>query len=87
MEIESLLPEAGRLTVERLRIEPTGILLELRCTDVSAQCPDCKCSSRRVHSRYPRSIDDLPWRGQGNRIFPTEYLILTRRGGAPALLI
>jgi transposase len=63
MDVESLLPEAGRLMVERLRIEPTGILMELRCIDFSAQCPDCKCPSRRVHSKYPRSIDDLPWRG------------------------
>jgi transposase len=63
MEIESLLPEAGRLMVERLRIEPAGILMELRCTDVSARCPDCQCPSRRIHSRYSRTIDDLPWRG------------------------
>ena len=63
MEIESLLPEAGRLMVERLRIDPVGILIELRCRDVSAQCPECKSLSRRLHSKYLRIIDDLPWRG------------------------
>ncbi len=62
MRIESLLPEAGRLVVERLSIEPAGILMELRCRDVSSQCPACKCPSRRVHGKYLRTIDDLPWR-------------------------
>jgi transposase len=37
--------------------------MELRCTDLSVPCPDCNCPSRRVHSRYPRTINDLPWRG------------------------
>jgi hypothetical protein len=36
MEVEALLPEPGRLAVERLRIERKRILLELRCTDVAA---------------------------------------------------
>ncbi len=62
MDVESLLPEAGRLVVERLSIEPAGILMELRCRDVSSQCPACKCPSRRVHSKYLRTIGDLPWR-------------------------
>jgi len=63
MEVEALLPEAGRLTVERLRIEPLGILLELRCTDAAMPCPSCQSLSERVHSRYVRTLGDLPWRG------------------------
>lgn len=63
MEVGSLSPEPGRLAVERLRVGPTEVLLELRCTDVAARCPDCRACSRRVHSRYVRTLRDLPWRG------------------------
>lgn len=63
MQIEALLPEAGRLAVQRIRIEPAKILLELRCTDDAVLCPDCQCPARRGHSRYIRMINDLPWRG------------------------
>ena len=29
----------------------------------SARCPLCGSSSKRVHSRYARTVSDLPWRG------------------------
>ena len=63
MEVEALLPEVGRVAVERLRIEPTRVLLELRCTETTAVCPACQVPSHRIHSRYVRILRDLPWRG------------------------
>ena len=30
----------------------------------AAACPDCGVASRRVHSRYGRTLADLPWQGR-----------------------
>ena len=34
----------------------------------SAACPQCGCSSARVHSRYTRCVADLPWHGIAVRL-------------------
>lgn len=36
----------------------------LRTASRSACCPDCRCVSRRVHSRYRRTLADLPCGGE-----------------------
>jgi len=51
------------LGVRHLAIRPDFILIQIACRDNSAPCPSCGCISRRVHSRYMRTISDLPWRG------------------------
>jgi len=40
-----------------------GIELGLSCSSDSSACPQCNTPSRRVHSRYPRILQDLPWAG------------------------
>lgn len=37
------------------------ITIELTSTNALAHCPLCNESSRQVHSRYVRQIQDLPW--------------------------
>lgn len=39
------------------------IELGLRGASISAACPLCGVGSHRVHSRYSRSVRDLPWAG------------------------
>lgn len=63
MRIESLLPASDQLVVESLRIEPSFVEIGLRRRGLSAVCPHCSVSSRHVHSRYRRTVHDLPWRG------------------------
>ena len=63
MDVSSLLPEAGRTVVAAVRITPARIEIDLEGTDESCCCPGCGTSSRRVHSRYVRTVRDLPWRG------------------------
>ncbi|MCI0436287.1 MAG: ISL3 family transposase, partial [Gemmatimonadetes bacterium] len=49
--------------VRHLAIRPDVIVIRLVSGRDSARCPSCDFPSRRVHSRYMRTIADLPWRG------------------------
>ena len=64
MQFNGLLPAANSVAMESLRITPTSIEVELRCTVGSASCPICQTFSHRVHSRYVRVVRDLPWGGK-----------------------
>jgi len=57
------LPAAHHVVVDSLRITPTQVDVELRCSLATAKCPACQSPSRRVHSRYVRIVRDLPWAG------------------------
>jgi transposase len=57
----ALLPTIRNLKIERLEQEGDVILLALRLTGPTAQCPDCDKAAKRVHSHYTRRIADLPW--------------------------
>jgi transposase len=74
LRFDVLLPAADRVTVDSLRITPTRIEVELRCTVGAASCPICQTASRRVHGRYFRVVRDLPWGGT-----PMTLRLLTRR--------
>jgi transposase len=52
-----------RVEVRHLAIRPDLIVIQIACRGESAQCPSCSSPSRRVHSRYMRTIADLRWRG------------------------
>jgi transposase len=51
-----------------------AIEIELRAHQHSCPCPSCGQHSSRVHSRYRRTIADLPWAG-----LPACILLQTRR--------
>ena len=44
------------------------IVFAVRAMAPSAACPCCARLSERVHSRYPRTLMDLPWQGNAVRI-------------------
>jgi transposase len=56
-----LLPEG--LVVADLAAEPDGLRIRAMTETAHARCPVCGRDSRRVHSRYGRTVADLPWRG------------------------
>jgi transposase len=58
-----LLPEATTLRLTACRVDPTTaqITLLVRSTQVSVPCPLCATPARRIHSRYTRTLADLPW--------------------------
>jgi hypothetical protein len=56
------------LMIEQVRIEDGGVAAVARSRDVGSACPSCSKLSRRVHSRYMRSLSDLPAHGRRVRI-------------------
>jgi transposase len=48
------------LQVEEVEIDNNRLMLVLSSTQLTAACPYCSCRSARVHSRYTRTLVDLP---------------------------
>ncbi len=63
-----LLPNPSCLTLESIGFQNGGIVLAVRTVTVGATCPCCGRLSERVHSRYRRTLLDLPWQGNAVRI-------------------
>lgn len=60
MSIRSLLIPFSFFDVEQLEASQEGIVLGVKSTTAEGNCPDCQASSSRVHSRYQRTVQDLP---------------------------
>src|SRR5436309_2962457 len=58
-----LLPDATTLHLEACHVDTTAaqIILQVRSTQASVPCPRCAIPARRIHSRYERTLADLPW--------------------------
>ncbi len=52
------------LVVDRVEVEPGGLLVFVRPPSKSAICPRCGGASRSIHSRYERLLADLPAHGR-----------------------
>lgn len=61
--VESILLPAPDLTLERVQHASGTLVVTVRTLDVEACCPDCGCGSKRVQSRYRRTLTDLPCHG------------------------
>ena len=62
MDVRSLVPSG--LIVGAVEISAAVITLTVRCPALESRCPSCGCVSRHVHSRYWRSLADLPSHGR-----------------------
>jgi transposase len=58
-----LLPDATTLSLAACHVDTTAaqITLLVHSTQASAPCPLCTMPARRIHSRYTRTLADLPW--------------------------
>jgi len=56
-----LIPDGAGLVVDDVLVAADRIDLTLRSTLTHATCPCCGSLSGRIHSRYRRSLADLPW--------------------------
>jgi transposase len=58
-----LLPDRSHIRLETWNLDPahSAITLTLRAYRITACCPLCGRRSKRVHSRYERTLADLPW--------------------------
>jgi len=58
-----LLPDATMLRLAACHVDTTAaqITIEVRSTQARVPCPLCTLPARRIHSRYARTLADLPW--------------------------
>lgn len=62
-----ILPNDSHLRVEHMQLDET-ITLTLRSTQPNVACPSCGNQAEHVHSRYKRTLTDLPSSGQSVRL-------------------
>ncbi|MGI8911858.1 MAG: ISL3 family transposase [Rubrobacteraceae bacterium] len=62
-ETRTILPDTEMLKLLHVCASGQSITLAARTTSAEACCPVCGTLSRRVHSRYVRTLADLPWQG------------------------
>jgi len=58
-----LLPDATHIRLETWALEPaqSALTINIHARAATACCPLCGRRSKRVHSRYRRTLADLPW--------------------------
>lgn len=74
MDISTLLADPVALRLEYIQPGPKMITLVVKAVQPGSACPRCRRASTRVHSRYTRTVADLPWHGIAVRL-----LLYTRR--------
>jgi transposase len=63
MSPSPLLPSASEVGLEQILSAPDLMTIVVRACRSTAACPACSQVSDRVHSRYVRTLADLPWQG------------------------
>ncbi|HEY6411593.1 MAG TPA: ISL3 family transposase [Ktedonobacteraceae bacterium] len=63
-EIAELLVLPEQLEVQAVFPSPTYLMVRLACSAESACCPQCQVVSQRIHSKYGRTLADLPCGGR-----------------------
>jgi transposase len=63
MSVATLLPDPHRLRLEYIVAAADAITLVVQTTSPESVCPTCGQRATRVHSRYHRTLADLPWHG------------------------
>ena len=58
-----MLPDAATLALDAWQVDAAAaqITLRVRSTQTCVSCPLCATPARRIHSRYDRTLADLPW--------------------------
>jgi transposase len=65
----TLLPPGSGLRLEHISTGDQTIELMLVTTTATAPCPLCATPATRIHSRYTRTLADLPWGGFAVRLY------------------
>jgi len=64
MDLPSLLGFPPGLAIESLCRTSTALTVSLVSTTAAACCPQCGANAKRIHSRYQRTVADLPCGGR-----------------------
>lgn len=68
MRFGLLLPDPWALSWGQIHVLGELVSITLRTSSPVGRCPLCKQPSSRVHSRYHRTLADLPWHGTAVRL-------------------
>lgn len=63
MDINTLLPDPKAVRLILIQPSSNSITLVIKAIATASVCPLCYCPSSRIHSRYVRTVADLPWHG------------------------
>src|SRR5438105_7841914 len=63
MEVTTLLADPATIRLEKFIPTEKSLTLIVSTKRSGAICPRCQTTSTRVHSRYNRTVADLPWHG------------------------
>lgn len=64
----TLLPEAPDLQLIRIEVDEQSLVAIVAITSPGVLCPLCQCQTSSIHSRYTRTVADLPWAGWAVRL-------------------
>jgi transposase len=64
----TLLPKGPGLKLQDVAINAEMVSLSVESSCPSVACPVCGQSTARLHSRYLRTLADLPWGGRSVRL-------------------
>ena len=59
-----LVPSEAELAVEAITATDVGVTIRVACHRRRVPCPRRGRDAERVHSRYTRTLADLPWQGR-----------------------
>jgi transposase len=68
LPLPALLPDSARLTLQDVLFDGERITVIAQAIGSRGSCPQCGEPSARVHSRYTRTLADLPWQGRAVRM-------------------
>lgn len=71
---------AEQVSLEAVEREPDQIILHVATTSSSSACPLCGTHSRHIHSRYARTLRDLPVFGLPVRVRLIAHRFFCRYG-------
>ncbi len=70
----ALLPDPSALAIDCIAAQGTLIVFRVRTRAQTAACPECGQRAHRIHSRYRRTLSDLPWQG-----IPVRFQLTARK--------
>ncbi len=82
----TLLPNAPGLRLQDVAIDTEMVSLSIESTRPSAACPVCDQKTARFHSRYLRTLADLPWGGRSVRLLLRVRRFRCSRSECPRLI-
>lgn len=68
MRLAALVPHFAGLRVRHVAIAADRLTFAVEATRRTAPCPLCHRTATRIHSRYVRTLADLPWAGRSVRL-------------------